>query len=94
MATHFYCLKCEKELTDFEIEEDYMFAHNAVILNTHGNYGSRVFDDSGTNLECYLCDPCFEIMATKNFFTRQKSVKIIKTQTVPFDYEKYKKFGV
>lgn len=53
------CLVCGKELHNSWVEAENQ-PNDGVYLETHGNYGSTVFDGSfdGERLDMALCDPC------------------------------------
>lgn len=52
------CIVCRKDLKNLPTGED-NHPSDGVAFQSHGNYGSTVFDPmDGTYLEINICDPC------------------------------------
>ena len=52
------CIVCRKDLGDIPSGEQ-NHPKDGVVFQSHGNYGSTVFDPmDGTYLEVNICDPC------------------------------------
>lgn len=78
------CIKCEQVCQDvFWVKDVGMIGHGVVILNTRGNYGSRVYDGPDT-LEMYICDDCFIIAAGQGCIYKIKENKKVTRDSSKF----------
>lgn len=90
MSIKRFCIVCDKELKpvhDSDSEDIQYPPNGGIYLQSHGNYGSRVFDSmTGEFLECYICDECLESKKDKIYILTPRIKQSVKYQTMK-EYE-------